>query len=239
MNQDKIERVGVLGGTFDPVHNGHLGMASEARKYFDLNRVLFVPANISPHKQQRTITPPHHRVEMLRLGIQSEPAFAISEIEIERAGVSYTIDTLGTLEALHPSAELFLILGVDTVKEMGSWKDPRRLLERYHILVGTRPGHELENHDALVEQLSGGAYVAQATLGGEDGQARKNIVCYHHCRTGKNLIFFAITPYDISSSEIRHKVRCNKGIKNMLPLEVELYIIKHQLYQAEQSPLVE
>ena len=229
MNQDKTQRIGVLGGTFDPVHNGHLGIAAEARKKFDLNRVLLVPANISPHKQQRVTTPPHHRVEMLRLAIQSDPALTLSEIEIQRAGVSYTIDTLQALEALYPSADLFLIVGIDTFKEMGNWKEPRRLLERYNVLVGTRPGHDLENHDTLVQQLSDGAHVAQTTRNGD---------AYRHCRTGKNLIFFEITPYNVSSSKIRHDIRYNREVRNMLPPEVERYIMRHQLYQAEPSPLV-
>ena len=236
MNQNKVERVGVLGGTFDPVHNGHLGIAADARKYFDLNRVLFVPANISPHKQQRIITPSHHRVEMLRLGIQSEPAFSLSEVEIERAGVSYTIDTLQALESLYPSADLFLILGIDTFKDMNSWKEPRHLIERYHVVVGTRPRHGLEDRDALIKQISGDACLA-VPFGGVEGQEKKNMSRYRHSRTGKNLFFFEITPYDISSSEIRRKVRCNIGVKNMLPLEVERYIIRHQLYQVEQTPL--
>lgn len=238
MGQNKTERVGVLGGTFDPVHNGHLGIAAEARETFDLDRVLFVPANISPHKQQRTITAPHHRVNMLRLGIQSEPAFTVSEIEIERAGVSYTVDTLKTLETLHPTADLFLIVGIDSFKDMGGWKNPRRLLECYNIIIGTRPGHALENLDALIDELSGGGYVAQAATARENKGGGKNRLCYQHCRTGKILFFFEITPYDVSSSEIRRNVRYNKEIKNMLPPEVEHYIIKHQLYQAEPSPLV-
>lgn len=227
-----MERVGVLGGTFDPVHNGHLGIAAEAKAKFCLDRVLFVPVNISPHKRQRVITPAHHRLEMLRLAIQAEPSFVLSTIEIERSGISYTIDTLQELETANPAMDLFLIMGIDTFKELGSWKEPLRLLERYHFLVGTRPGYSLGNSDEMVRQLSDGAYVS-VSGGGEE-----NIFRFQHKRSGKTLVFFEIGPRPVSSSEVRENVSRHKEIKNMLPPEVENYIMRHQLYQAEPSPLV-
>lgn len=233
-----MERIGILGGTFDPIHSGHLGIASEAREKFRLDRVLFVPANISPHKRQRTITPPHHRLEMIRLAIQSEPAFCVSEIEINRAGISYTIDTLESLERVCPDAELFLILGADAFKDMATWKEYRRLLEKYHILVATRPGHALENQDDLVRELGDHVVLPQASEESCQFTGKGKTRSFQHRRTGKNLILFQITPCPVSSSEIRENVRNKKEIKNMLPVEVENYIMMHQLYQAESSPRI-
>lgn len=235
MSRGKKERVGILGGTFDPVHNGHLGMAAEASEKFGLNRTLFVPANISPHKQEQPVTPAEFRLEMLRLAIRPYPAFAVSEIELRRGGVSYTVDTVEQLQAAYPESELFLIVGLDTFKEMGSWKEPLRLMETCHILVGTRPGHELTDPGEWVRRLSGGnrAPRPRAQKQGE----KEGTTEFRHRDRETRAVFFKIAPRDISSSEIRRRVRDNEGVKNMLPPDVEHYIIEHQLYRAQPHPI--
>ena len=114
-------RIALFGGTFDPVHYGHLRLAEEAREAAGLERVLFVPAHMSPFRQQEPISPPRHRIDMARLAIADNPTFEVSELEIQRGGVSYTVDTVTTLRAQYPDAELHLILGADALQGFPNW----------------------------------------------------------------------------------------------------------------------
>ena len=123
-------RIGVFGGTFDPVHLGHLILAEQCREQARLDEVWFIPSGRPPHKQRHGITPFRHRAEMLQLAIAGHPAFRINELENERPGLSYTVDTLDELKKGHPSAEWFLLLGSDTLAEMHEWYDPAGILRR-------------------------------------------------------------------------------------------------------------
>ncbi|MBI4383959.1 MAG: nicotinate-nucleotide adenylyltransferase, partial [Nitrospinae bacterium] len=232
MTGKEKERVGILGGTFDPIHNGHLAIAREAREKFRLDRVLFVPANLSPHKRAQAPAPAGRRLEMLRLALRPCPEFDVSPVELERAGVSYTVDTLERLRTEFPETEFFLIMGLDTFKDLGAWKEPRRLMGLCHLLVGTRPGHELKNPAEAVGRISGGTYSRAPEPG------RAETVGLRDRETGMRAFFFEIAPKDISASEIRRRVRDGLEVKNMLPPEVEQYIIRHQLYRARPHPIV-
>ena len=135
-------RVGIVGGTFDPVHQGHLGMAEEARKQLELERVIFMPAGKPWLKDGQTITGSEHRVVMLRLAVSSNPEFEVSLKEIERPGPTYTVDTLEEVRAeLGPSAELYFLVGMDAMEYFQSWKEPDRLLSLCNLAVAPRPGH--------------------------------------------------------------------------------------------------
>jgi len=137
-------RLGILGGTFDPIHLGHLILAELARYLLRLDRVLFVPARIPPHKGESP-TSPEHRLHMTRLATRDNPHFAVSDLELRREGPSYTVDTLRALRDESPDAEHYLLMGADSARDLGSWKDHEVLLEGSTVVVLGRAGVESED----------------------------------------------------------------------------------------------
>ena len=134
-------KIGILGGTFDPIHEGHLVLAREAVKQFQLSKVVFIPASIPPFKTLRPgLTSAPHRYRMVELAIREEPNFEISDVELSRPDVSYTVDTLRILKEQYPSAELYLILGQDSFNELPMWKDPEEISRLARFLVASREG---------------------------------------------------------------------------------------------------
>lgn len=202
---DSGMRVGVLGGTFDPVHWGHLLIAEEARVRMGLGRVLFVPAGMPWLKTGRVISPAHHRLAMLRLAIASHSAFALSTVEMDREGPSYTVDTLERLGLEgDPHAELFFILGADSFRDLPRWESPRRIVELCYLVCVPRPGLE-KFGPALLEGSIPGITARTFMLEGP-------------------LV-------DISASDIRRRVAAGISIRYRVPQEVEDYILEHQLYK--------
>ncbi|KMP12711.1 hypothetical protein UR09_00435 [Candidatus Nitromaritima sp. SCGC AAA799-A02] len=220
------QKIGVLGGTFDPVHLGHLGLARETFEAFDLDRVLLVPVFQSPHKKRIPTASPLHRLEMLRLALKNDSKLEIMDVEVRRKELSYTIDTLDYIESRFPDSELFLILGRDNLPQLDSWKDAGKIMERFHILVASRPGQEQWSAKDAVLGLFGGA--SPYTVGGVE----KDILEFRHGATGRRLVVFQIAPHDISSSVIREKIAGGESVKNLLLPEVEIYIMNNQIYQA-------
>ncbi len=137
-------RIGIYGGSFDPVHYGHLLLAESAREQLKLDKVLLMPAATAPHKRGQESAPAKSRIEMLELAIGGHAALEISRLEIDRGGVSYTVDTLSTLRAEHPGAELILLVGGDTLADMPNWKDPEKVVSLARIAVVDRPGISME-----------------------------------------------------------------------------------------------
>src|SRR5262249_44015799 len=142
-------RVGVFGGTFDPVHIAHLILAEQCRDQAKLDQVLFIPAPAPPHKQRKVLTPFAQRVEMLSLAISGQPAFRIDELEKDRAGPSYTVDTLTQLHQTHPGNEWCFILGSDSVRDLPVWYQPRRILELATLLVVARADYPTFSEEEL------------------------------------------------------------------------------------------
>ncbi len=138
------ERIGVFGGTFDPIHYGHLIAATELRHALNIDRVLFVPALRPPHKRSRLIGSDHHRLAMVRLAITGEDGFDVSTLEYERSGPSYTADTLAELHERHADAAFFLFLGEDALRDFPAWHQPERILGLAHLAVATRPRSHLD-----------------------------------------------------------------------------------------------
>jgi nicotinate-nucleotide adenylyltransferase len=138
-------RVGVMGGTFDPIHHGHLVAASEAQAWFDLDEVMFVPTGMPWQKSDRTVSPAEHRYLMTVVATAANPRFRVSRVDIDREGPTYTIDTLQDLAAEHPDADLFFITGADALSEIFSWRDADRLFELAHFVGCTRPGADLSS----------------------------------------------------------------------------------------------
>lgn len=150
-------RVGIMGGTFDPIHHGHLVAASEVQDYFGLDRVVFVPAGQQPFKTDRQVASAEHRYLMTVIATASNPRFFVSRADIDREGVTYTIDTLRDLKSELPDADLFFITGADALSQILLWKDPEALWQLAHFIGVTRPGHRLsvdglpDEHVSLLE----------------------------------------------------------------------------------------
>lgn len=136
-------RIGVMGGTFDPIHHGHLVAASEVQSVFNLDEVIFVPTATQPFKKGRRVTSPEHRYLMTVIATASNPRFTVSRVDIDRGGTTYTIDTLRDLHRERPNSEFFFITGADALRKIMEWKDTDELFELAHFVGVTRPGHEL------------------------------------------------------------------------------------------------
>ncbi len=197
-------RIGVLGGTFDPPHVGHLWLAAFAAGALDLDRVLFMPAAKPPHKGQRPISKATDRLLMTRLAIHADPLFELSALEMERPGPSYTIDSVAELKRLYPEAQLFLVMAADSLAQIDTWREPDRLLDEVEWAVGPRTGAELPDRSALEERF---------------GDRASRI----HLLDGPSL--------DVSSSEIRRRVAAGHTIRYLVPREVEELIIARELYR--------
>jgi nicotinate-nucleotide adenylyltransferase len=201
-------RVGVFGGTFDPVHLGHLILAEQGREQGQLDQVWFVPAPRPPHKPSATITRFEHRVDMLQLAIAGNPAFRVEPIEKDRQGPSYTADTLADLQRLHPEAEFFLLVGSDTLAELSTWYQPERVLQLATLLVMDRPGCPLITGEQLRSQL-------QTTT---EVPIRVQVV------ESPLLI-------SISSTELRLRAAQGRSVRYLVPRAVECYLHEKKLYQ--------
>jgi nicotinate-nucleotide adenylyltransferase len=199
-------RLGIYGGSFDPVHLGHLLVAENCREQQKLDEVWFIPAAISPHKRHSAPADPQHRLEMLKLAIGGYEPFRLSTLEIDRGGVSYTVDTLEALHAEDPSREMFLILGADALEDLPTWKDPARICELAIPLVVRRAYAPDPDFSVLARLMSHERIVtAQA--------AQVNMA-----------------PIGIASSDIRRRITAGKSIRFRTPRAVEKYIETHGLY---------
>ena len=225
--QKDINKIGILGGSFDPIHIGHIGLAQEAYSKFGLNKILFIPVFQSPNKSYIPLASIHHRKEMLRLAIHKNKNFVISDLEMCREKISYTIDTLNYYELKFPDSELFLIIGCDNLFNLDSWRDSRKIMERFHVLVASRPSQQTFSPEEKVLGFFNGSSPYKSS------KLEKGMLKFFHQKTERKLILFNIHPYDISSSFVRKKLAYGKLTKNLLLPEVEAYIIKHQIYQTK------
>jgi len=211
---------GLLGGTFDPIHIGHLRCAEEVLEIFDLNRIIFVPASQPPHKLDADITPFHYREQMIKLAIDGNPVFSFSPVERERKGTSYSVETVEYfLQKYLKDLELYFILGQDAFQAIRTWKDWRRLLSMCHFVVMTRPGYADMNLEGIVSAEFASQFVFDEKKGVYRGPA------------GRMISFRQVTFLDISSSDIRRRVREGKSIQYIVPEAVRHFIAKNSLYR--------
>jgi len=202
-------KVGILGGTFDPVHLGHLAVAEEARERLNLAVVLFVPTGQPWMKKGNLITPAEHRVEMLRLAIADNPYFKLSTIEIERGGPTYTVDTITELKKQYDADdELFFILGWGSMVNMPKWHEPSRLVQMCRLVGVPRPGYSAPDLGSLEAVIPG---------------------------ITKRVILLDKPLIDISASAIRERVAGSQPISDLVPDIVSGYIKKHRLYIKEKE----
>ncbi|MGQ9566771.1 MAG: nicotinate-nucleotide adenylyltransferase [Anaerolineae bacterium] len=197
-------RIGLLGGTFDPIHWGHLIMAEEARQQACLDQVLFLPTGEPPHKVGQAITPIAHRLQMVRLAIASHPAFALSRLDVDRPGPHYSVDMVRLFLSEEASAgtEVFFLVGADSLEDMPTWKDPAHLLDLCRVLAMSRPGHQ-PDLEALAQVLPA---------------VRERVQVLPMPLIG------------ISGTDIRRRVREGRSIRYLVPEEVRQYILAHGLY---------
>ena len=193
--------LGVLGGTFDPIHNGHLAIAAAARDQLDLDRVLFLPAG-QPWRKDREITAAGDRVAMVQLAIEGEPAYELSTVEVERPGPSYTVETLEELARLYPNHDLSLILGEDALVDLPNWKESSRLPELALLAIAPRAGRAASD---------------------ETWRAMPGI--------SERTVWLEMDPVSVSSTSVRAKVRQGRSVHNLVPPEVEKYFVEHRLYR--------
>lgn len=196
--------IGILGGTFDPVHIGHLHMADAVYKYMNLEQVMFIPAYVAPHKVGMDIAPADDRYAMTKLAIEPYSYFTVSDLELRRSGVSYTVDTLRELHRQYPEKQLYFIIGADSVEQLHTWNSIEEMLQLATFIGAGRPGYE-GIMDNVVKNL------------GEE--ARQHIMLLN-------------TPeYDVSSTDIRERIREGASLMNLVPKVVEDYIYAHGLYK--------
>jgi nicotinate-nucleotide adenylyltransferase len=199
-------RVGIFGGTFDPVHLGHLILAEQCREQGRLDQVWFVPAPRPPHKSEASLTRFEQRVEMIQLAIAGQPAFRVEEIEKDRTGPSYTVDTVAELRRLHPGDEFFLLVGSDTLADIHTWYEPARLLDMVGLLVMTRPG--------------------RATRTAEEIRAALRLPVPVRLEVIESPLI------DISSRDLRVRSAAGRTLRYLLPRAVEMYVMEKHVYRA-------
>ena len=220
-------KLGLLGGSFNPMHDGHLAIARQTREALELDQILYIPTSHPPHKPNGSLAPAQDRYEMVRLAIASDPAFAISDVEIRRPGKSYSIDTIRQLQQEYgPHTQLFFLIGLDAFLDFPSWRDPRTLLELCSFVVLSRPGLSFRSlstvsllppipYPSLADLDAGRIFRIEAQIGGQ------------------RLICLKQPPCPISASDIRARIRQGLPVANLLPPLVESYILRHHLYQEE------
>ena len=202
----KVLKIGIMGGTFDPIHYGHLVTAEGARSAFNLDQVLFLPTGRPPHKTMAKVSDPEHRYMMTVLATLTNPHFEVSRLEIDRSGVSYTIDTLRILRKQYgQQAELFFITGADAMFDIMSWKDAEDYLTIAHFVAASRPGFSLEE-------------LPQSTRVWVDQHRER----FH---------VLQVPAMAISSTEIRERVGLGNSIRYLVPESVEHYIRRQHLYR--------
>jgi nicotinate-nucleotide adenylyltransferase len=199
------QRLGVYGGTFDPIHNGHLHVATEALRELALDRLLLVPNGRPAHRSGACLAAPAHRLAMARLAAEPFEAMEVSDAEIVRKGISYTVDTLQALTEQRPGCRLFFITGVDAVAELPTWHDPERVLALSSVVAAARPGFTRE---WLAERLPAGWM--------------------------DRILLLETTHSDTSATEVRGRIATGASTEGLVPYTVLRYIHRHRLYRGEE-----
>lgn len=199
----KNKKVGIMGGTFDPIHTGHLVVANEVLNFYGLDEIIFIPAGDPPHKKG-TAANSFDRYVMTEIAVLSNDRFMVSDMEIKKEGKSYTLDTLTELTQKYPDAEFYFITGTDAVIELPSWREPEKLLKLCKFVAVSRPGISMEDAWTKISEIN-----------------KK----YNSC-----IELFQAPMLQISSTDIRHRLMEGKSVKYLLPESVEQYIIKNNLY---------
>lgn len=198
-----------MGGSFNPIHNGHLAIAECALKEYELDDILFIPNYCPPHKDSSEMIDAGMRLEMVNLAIKGHPHYSVSDREIKKGGLSYTYLTMTELKAEFPDTDFYFLMGADSLADFSKWRNAHVIAQKCHILAAMRDDMNNEDVAKLAEELS---------------------KIYHG-----DFSLLKIPPTDISSTQIRKKLRVQKSIKGLVPEAVESYIYEHQLYQKKRG----
>ncbi len=202
------QNIGILGGTFNPIHIGHLILAQSAAEDYELNRVIFIPCASPPHKPAPDLIEGRHRLAMVRSAIASNPCFDVSDVELERGGVSYAVDTLHALGKANPGARFFFIIGSDMLPQLHEWRNIDQLLETCRFITFARPGYDprsVSKEDLKLPEPWPERLMEDVTVSRQ---------------------------FDASSTDIRYRLAEGLSIQYLVPPEVEMYINEHNLYSA-------
>lgn len=197
-------KIGILGGTFDPVHYGHLMVAETCRDQLGLDQVRFMPARISPHKPDSRPADGHARADMVQLAVSGIPEFVVDRREIRREGPSFTVDTLQTVRQDFPDAELFLLMGADSLRQFLTWKEPLQIATIAKLVVCNRPG--------------------------EPGLTRQQIDEWVGADIGKDVVIQPVPGVDLKASELRERAAAGQSLRFRTPRAVEAFLTQHSIY---------
>ena len=204
-NRKEKMKIAIMGGTFDPIHYGHLATAEAVRIKFTMDKIMFVPCGNPPHKEDRLIIDKSFRCDMVNLAVMSNNYFEVSTSEIDREGRSYTIDTLRELTQQFPNSQLYFITGADALCDIDSWKNAKEVFSLATFIAATRPGVKLSSFDTKISELK--------------------------TKYNANILNVHVPSLDISSTNLRQRLKNNESIKYLLPEKVEKYIYKNDLYR--------
>lgn len=217
-------KVGLFGGSFNPLHIGHLRAAEEVREILDLDKIIFIPSSIHPIKNEKNIVDAKYRLRMLELATRDIKDFEVSDVEMKRPGPSYTVDTLKYFKDKFKNYRLFFILGTENLAKIDTWKDYKELFKYADFAVLSRPGFNLE----YIRDIIPRGLVKQFKL----SKNKNGKTVYKHL-SGNSLVFFKIKGIRISSTTLRKLVENGKSIKYFVPDSVNKYILKNKLYLGE------
>lgn len=196
-------KIGIFGGTFDPVHYGHLLLAETCREQLALEEIRFIPAGNPPHKAGAAISDGHARADMLKLALSGYPEYQVDRRELRRQGPSFTVDTLTEFRTEYPDAELFFLMGADSLVEMPTWRQPERIVELATVVAVNRPGTRLPSSEWLAAKIG--------TLAGQ-------------------IQLISMPGTDLSASDLRQRIRDGRELRFMTPKAVEAFIHQHRIY---------
>ncbi|MBP3384512.1 MAG: nicotinate-nucleotide adenylyltransferase [Firmicutes bacterium] len=201
-----MRKIGILGGSFDPVHNGHIGLARDAKEQLGLDEVLMIPAKFQPFKLDRKMVSGQQRLEMIELAVADMPGITACDYELRQEEISYTYKTLKAITEMEgPETEVYFLTGTDSILQIHRWKNADELLHNYNFVVGSRPGYKDDELSECIERLK------------RDYNTNITKVDNHQL--------------NISSTEIRERLESGQGLSGLVPEVVERYIIKHGLYK--------
>ena len=212
-------RVGVLGGTFNPIHLGHLAAGRAAQASLDLDRVLFVPSHAPPHRTDSLLASGYHRLQMTALAVAGVPGWEASDVELVRDGPSYTYDTLIALRTAEPASQFFFVTGADAFADIATWRHYPDLLELAHFVVITRTGTSFDHLRSRLPALAPRMVPCETTTASTRRQVSSPAI----------FLVNAVTP-DVSSTEIRRRVAAGEPLAGLVPDQVAAYIAAHHLY---------
>ncbi len=218
-------KIGIFGGSFNPPHNGHVNSLVTVQKKMGFDKIHIIPNNQNPLKIPTELPNAEHRIEMCKQAFSTYgPAFFIDDMEIRRGGKSFTIDTVKELRKQYEAKDLYLIIGADNFENFSEWKDWKKILTEINVVVTTRPGYEIPETDAeFPDYLTG--LIGESDFGAVE------------LTTGRSIEFITLDDLDISSSELRKKLRVGRPAEKFLPLSVESYIRKNKIYRASNEKI--